>query len=156
MIVLPGLLFSTAPGIWAGADDHGAKKRPPGVGSMVERAVAAGTTAVGGTALPAVGKAAVIPPAAPAKPVAMPLAKPRPSQTGVATWYGAPKGTCAHTTLPMGTVIVVTRLGTATTTTCRVADRGPFGVGRVVDLSKDTFAKLGDPSAGELQVRLQW
>lgn len=76
------------------------------------------------------------------------------TQSGKATWYGAPAGTCAHRTLPMGTVVTVSAGGR--TTTCRVADRGPFGAGRIIDLSTDVFEKLASRSAGVISVTLYW
>jgi len=93
-------------------------------------------------------------PAPPRKPA--PPARPRPSETGSASWYGAPAGTCAHPWLAIGTVITVTDLANGRSTTCRVADRGPFAGGRVIDLSEATFAQLASPSSGVIDVRLTW
>src|SRR5581483_4715035 len=46
---------------------------------------------------------------------------------GKASWYeDAPPGTCAHKTLPKGTVVTVTDLDTGATVQCTVADRGPY------------------------------
>lgn len=100
-------------------------------------------------------------PPAVAKPSATtPVAGPAPStshqQTGVASWYDTFAGTCAHVALPRGTIIKVTRLLTGASTTCRVADYGPTIPGRVIDLSKDVFAKLADPSVGVIEVRIEW
>ena len=81
---------------------------------------------------------------------------PPPSQTGPASWYPAPPGTCAHQTLPMGTVVTVTDLGNGRQTTCKVEDRGPYQDGRIIDLSKATFAQLAPPSEGVIQVRITW
>lgn len=75
---------------------------------------------------------------------------------GGATWYDAPVGTCAHRTLPFGTVVKVTRLATGASTSCRVADRGPFVPGMIIDLSKDIFAEIAPPDEGIVQVRLSW
>jgi peptidoglycan lytic transglycosylase len=36
----------------------------------------------------------------------------------------------------------------------RVLDRGPSGEGRVIDLSKKAFDRLGDPSDGVLDVKV--
>src|SRR5436853_7663802 len=49
------------------------------------------------------------------------------SQTGGASWYdAAPPGTCAHRTLPKGTVVHITDLSNGATATCTVEDRGPY------------------------------
>jgi rare lipoprotein A len=80
----------------------------------------------------------------------------RPSQTGPASWYPAPAGTCAHPSLPFGTVVTVTDLANGRTTTCRVEDRGPYEGGRIIDLSESTFAQLAPPSTGVIQVRITW
>src|SRR2546430_1537795 len=70
------------------------------------------------------------------------------SQSGGATWYdAAPPGTCAHRTLPMGTVVTI-RSQSGATATCTVSDRGPFADGMIIDLAKDVFSKLAPLSQG--------
>jgi hypothetical protein len=83
-------------------------------------------------------------------------AAPTHSQTGGATYYAAPDGTCAHRTLPFGTLVRVTDLANGRTVTCRVADRGPYVSGRILDLAKTTFAQLAPTSTGVIQVRIEW
>ena len=83
-------------------------------------------------------------------------AAPAHSQTGGATYYAAPDGTCAHRTLPFGTLVRVTNLANGRTVTCRVADRGPYVSGRILDLAKTTFAQLAPTSTGVIQVRIEW
>lgn len=78
------------------------------------------------------------------------------SESGVASWYGAPAGTCAHKTLPFGTMVKVTRVSTGAAVTCRVADRGPFGPGRVIDLSDDMFEGIASLGTGLTEVLLEW
>ncbi|MGQ0743395.1 MAG: septal ring lytic transglycosylase RlpA family protein [Acidimicrobiales bacterium] len=78
------------------------------------------------------------------------------SEAGVASWFGAPKSTCAHKTLPKGTIVRVIRVSTGADTTCRVADRGPYIEGRIIDLSTDTFARLAPIGAGVMEVRIEW
>lgn len=100
------------------------------------------------------------------KPTTTTTAKPKPTtttttrppnqQTGQASWYDAPDGTCAHRTLPFGTVLTVTNLANGAKVTCRVADRGPYVAGRVVDLAKTTFDDLAPPSSGVIDVRIEW
>ena len=85
-----------------------------------------------------------------------PPAPPRPSQTGPASWYGAPAGTCAHPSLPLGTLVTVTNLANGRTTTCRVEDRGPYQGGRIIDLSESTFSQLAPPASGVIEVRISW
>jgi rare lipoprotein A len=76
---------------------------------------------------------------------------------GKASWYeDAPAGTCAHKTLPKGTVVTVTDLDTGKSVQCTVADRGPYVDGYVIDLSKDTFEKLAPLSEGVVRARIDW
>src|SRR5437764_1031936 len=48
--------------------------------------------------------------------------RPQNSESGDATWYNAPSGTCAHRSLPFGTVVKVTNVATGASTTCTVED----------------------------------
>ncbi len=70
-----------------------------------------------------------------------------------ATWG---ERTCAHRTLPFGTMLTVTNLNSGRQTTCVVRDRGPSSPGRVVDLDAEVFAELADPSVGIIPVRISW
>jgi rare lipoprotein A len=81
---------------------------------------------------------------------------PRPSQTGPASWYDAAAGTCAHKTLPFGTVVTIVDLDNGNTTTCRVDDRGPYEGARIIDLAPDVFGKLAPVSQGVINVRISW
>jgi rare lipoprotein A len=95
--------------------------------------------------------AAVVPPAAAASSA---VTK---TDSGVASWFKAPSATCAHRTLPMGTLIKVTRLHNGATASCKVDDRGPtLETGRLIDLSLDTFEKLAAREAGLIDVRIEW
>jgi uncharacterized protein YabE (DUF348 family) len=78
------------------------------------------------------------------------------TQSGKGTWYGAPSMTAAHPTLPFGTVVRVTNLENGRTVTVTIRDRGPWGDGRIIDLSKDAFAKLAPLSEGVIPVRIRW
>ena len=82
--------------------------------------------------------------------------QPSNSQTGKASWYDHEAGTCAHRTLPFGTILKVTNLANGKSTTCRVADRGPYIDGRVVDLDRTVFSQLAPTSAGVIDVRIEW
>jgi rare lipoprotein A len=97
---------------------------------------------------------------APPKSSSGPSASAAPSgrtESGGATWYdAAPPGTCAHRTLPFGTVVTITSQSTGATATCTVSDRGPYVDGLIIDLAKDVFSKLAPMSQGVVQVRISW
>jgi rare lipoprotein A len=79
------------------------------------------------------------------------------SDSGVASWFGAPAATCAHRTLPMGTMVKVVRVSSGASATCKVDDRGPtVETGRLIDLSLDTFEKLADRGTGLIDVTIHW
>lgn len=75
---------------------------------------------------------------------------------GKASWFSGTVGTCAHRSLPIGTQVSVTNVGNGRSVVCRVADRGPFVEGRVIDLSHDAFSQIASPGAGVISVRLSW
>lgn len=78
------------------------------------------------------------------------------TQTGEASWYRGPDGECAHNSAPIGSIIRVTNLDNGRSTTCRVAGRGPYGAGRIVDLTETTFARLAPTSQGVFPARVDW
>lgn len=82
--------------------------------------------------------------------------KPVSYQTGRASWYSAGSMTCAHRSLPMGTRVTVVNTANGRSIVCRVADRGPFVSGRIIDLAHDAFSQLADPSVGVINVRISW
>ncbi len=72
-------------------------------------------------------------------------------ERGLATWYGGrlngsmtasgerfdqSQMTAAHRTLPLGTMVRVTNLKNDRQVTVRINDRGPYGRGRIIDLSR--------------------
>lgn len=63
--------------------------------------------------------------------------------------------TCAHKTLPFGTILRVTNLDNDKTVIVRVNDRGPFVKGKHIDLSKRAFSKIGNLSRGNLNVKIE-
>ena len=85
------------------------------------------------------------------------------TETGMASWYrGASRGrtsrddlVAAHKTLPFGTSVQVTAIDTGRTAVVRINDRGPFGGGRVIDLSAAAAEQLGFRRAGVTPVRLE-
>jgi rare lipoprotein A (peptidoglycan hydrolase) len=81
---------------------------------------------------------------------------PQAEELGLASWYGAPPGTCASPYLSFGTVVTVTDLATGGSVRCTVDDREALNPGRVIDLSYATFSLLADPSTGLIEVRVSW
>lgn len=78
-------------------------------------------------------------------------------QEGGASWYHYKPGTCAHRSLPKGTVVKVTNLENGQSVNCTVADRGPFVGGRIIDLDRSVFMAIADsPGQGVLRVRIEW
>lgn len=90
-----------------------------------------------------------------AKPTTTTTAPPN-MQTGSASWFQAPAGTCAHRSLPLGTPVRVTNLTNGLQVTCRVADRGPFVAGRIIDLDREDFDAIASTSQGVISVRIEW
>lgn len=78
------------------------------------------------------------------------------SETGQGTHYAFTSSSCAHKTLPFGTVVRITNLNSGATTTCTIRDRGPFAAGRIIDMSLDTFARIAPLSQGVIPVRIEW
>lgn len=63
--------------------------------------------------------------------------------------------TCAHRTLPFGTLLKVTNKSNGKEVVVRVTDRGPFVRGRVVDLSMAAAKQLGMVSQGVAPVQVE-
>lgn len=80
------------------------------------------------------------------------------TQSGLATWYDPPWAglTAAHPSLPFGTLVTVTDAETGRSVTVTINDRGPFGTGRIIDLSPEAFAVLQPLGAGVLDVSIAW
>jgi len=116
-------------------------------------------------------------PAPPETEQAPPIARiPAPSQptmmeTGLASWYGPKfhgkltasgevfnqeKFTAAHPTLPWGSRVKVTNLDNGKSVDVRINDRGPFGKGRIIDVSRAAAKALGMVGRGITTVRLEW
>ena len=92
------------------------------------------------------------------------------TEQGVASWYGKefhekPTATgevydmyamtAAHKTLPLGTWVVVTDLGTQRSVRVRINDRGPFVKDRIIDLSYGAADELGMIEKGTTQVEVR-
>ena len=116
-------------------------------------------------------------PSSPETDEAPPLAKiPAPSQpsqveTGLASWYGRrfhgkltasgeifnqEKFTAAHRTFPWGSRVKVTNLANGKSVEVRINDRGPFGQGRIIDVSRAAARVLGMVGSGITTVRIEW
>ncbi len=63
--------------------------------------------------------------------------------------------TCAHKSLPFDTILRVTNLSNGKTVKVRVNDRGPFVVGREIDLSTAAAKKLDMMSTGTAKVKIE-
>jgi rare lipoprotein A len=85
------------------------------------------------------------------------------AETGVAAFYGGgqtasgevtgPHGlTAAHRTLPFGTKVLVTNARNGRTVVVRITDRGPYGRGRIIDLSRAAARELGMIDSGTATV----
>ena len=90
-------------------------------------------------------------------------------QIGIASWYGphfqgreTASGqtfnmhqlTCAHRTLPLGSLVRVTDLQNHKSVVLRVNDRGPVPPSRVIDLSYAAAGQLGMRHKGLARVRI--
>ena len=91
-------------------------------------------------------------------------------QTGKASWYGAryhgrttssgeifdkDAYTAAHLSLPFGTLVRVRNLTNDSSVIVRITDRGPFGRGRVIDVSEGAAHQLGLFDAGVAKVTVE-
>jgi rare lipoprotein A len=63
--------------------------------------------------------------------------------------------TCAHRTLPLGSVVKVTAIATGRQVTVKVNDRGPYVRGRILDLSDRAARELGIGARGVTQVSIE-
>jgi rare lipoprotein A len=62
--------------------------------------------------------------------------------------------TCAHRTLPFGTIVEVTNLDNGNRVTVRVNDRGPYVGGRIIDLTRRAARELDMIDSGIAEVML--
>ena len=62
--------------------------------------------------------------------------------------------TCAHRTLPFGTMVRVGYRGKSVA--CRINDRGPFIRGRILDVSLASAHALGMTGAGVVLATMEW
>jgi rare lipoprotein A len=63
--------------------------------------------------------------------------------------------TAAHRTLPFGTKVNVTNVRNGKSVIVRINDRGPFVKGRIIDLSRAAFRRIGNPAFGVIRVEIE-
>lgn len=63
--------------------------------------------------------------------------------------------TAAHRTLPFGTRVRVTNLKNNRSVVVKINDRGPFIDGRIIDLTRNAFSRIGNTEQGLIQVRIE-
>jgi rare lipoprotein A len=87
------------------------------------------------------------------------------AESGMAAFYGGgrtasgekagPTGfTAAHRTLPFGTMVRVTNVRNGRTVVVRINDRGPYGRGRIIDVSRAAARELDMIDSGTTMVSL--
>jgi rare lipoprotein A len=92
-------------------------------------------------------------------------------QQGTASWYeikcnggthtasGIPLRndamTAAHRTLPMGTKVKVTNLKNKKSVVVKITDRGPYIKGRIIDLTKGAFRRIGNLNDGLFKCKVE-
>lgn len=88
------------------------------------------------------------------------------AESGHAAYYGGGRTasgersgpnelTAAHRTLPFGTRVLVTNLRNGRAVTVRINDRGPFGRGRIIDVSVAAARELGMIGSGTAMVTVE-
>ncbi|MCW8354663.1 septal ring lytic transglycosylase RlpA family protein [Marinomonas sp.] len=63
--------------------------------------------------------------------------------------------TAAHKRLPFGSKVKVTNIENGKSVVVRVNDRGPFVRGRIIDLSKSAFQRIGNTRDGVIEVEIE-
>jgi rare lipoprotein A len=91
-------------------------------------------------------------------------------QYGIASWYGKDfhgkptssgeiydmyQLTCAHNTLPLGTMVMVTHMDNGKSVELKVNDRGPFVKDRIIDLSYAAAQIIGMYEKGTAYVKVE-
>ena len=87
------------------------------------------------------------------------------AESGRAAYYGGGRTasgersgpgqlTAAHRTLPFGTNVLVTNLHNGRSVIVRINDRGPYGRGRIIDVSIAAARQLGMIGSGTAKVTL--
>jgi rare lipoprotein A len=87
------------------------------------------------------------------------------AESGMAAFYSGgrtasgeitgPAGlTAAHRTLPFGAKVLVTNVRNGKTVVVRIVDRGPYGRGRIIDVSRAAARELDMIESGTARVSL--
>ena len=91
-------------------------------------------------------------------------------EAGLASWYGTKhqgkrtasgevfdqkKFTAAHRSLPWGSIVKLTNLANGKSVEVRINDRGPFGKGRIIDVSRAAASVLGMVESGVTRVQVE-
>ena len=63
--------------------------------------------------------------------------------------------TAAHKKLPFGTKVNVTNINNGKSVLVKINDRGPFVRGRIIDLSRSAFSRIGNTNAGVIDVKIE-
>ena len=63
--------------------------------------------------------------------------------------------TAAHRTLPFGTMVLVTNVRNGRTVVVRITDRGPYGRGRIIDVSRAAARELDMIDSGTAMVSVE-
>jgi rare lipoprotein A len=88
------------------------------------------------------------------------------AESGIAAFYGGGRTasgtvtrpselTAAHRTLPFGTMVLVTNVRNGKTVVVRIVDRGPYGRGRIIDVSRAAARELDMIESGTAMVRVE-
>jgi rare lipoprotein A len=88
------------------------------------------------------------------------------AESGVAAFYGGGRTasgevtgrsgfTAAHRTLPFGTMVLVTNVRNGRTVVVRITDRGPYGRGRIIDVSRAAARELDMIDSGTAMVSVE-
>ena len=73
-------------------------------------------------------------------------------KTANGEWFDKNAHTAAHKTLPFGTIVRITNKRNGKSVNVRITDRGPFGKGRIIDLSPIAAKDLDMLRAGVVPV----
>jgi rare lipoprotein A len=88
------------------------------------------------------------------------------AENGVAAFYGGGRTasgevtgrtglTAAHRTLPFGTRVLVTNVRNGKAVVVRIVDRGPYGRGRIIDVSRAAALELDMIASGTARVSVE-
>lgn len=105
------------------------------------------------SAAPSASSGAGLTPASGASCVASNYSEPQPTASG--EQFNPNAMTAAHKTLPMNTRVKVTNPKNGKTVIVRINDRGPYIAGRCLDLSRASFAAIGDVGQGVMTVNYE-